>query len=260
MTVSRRKFVLMGLGAVLTGCTQTGQTTRRRAGSGYGGTHNYPYPLRNRPLTAMPRDVNYPIVMSPIPPVPHMAPPAPPASPTTSYPPSKAATLRVIPRSTWAKGPPIGRRLNPMGSFEHITIHHEGWTRVLFSDVQSTAKRLESIRKSHLDNLHAGDIGYHYVIDRAGRLWEGRSLRYQGAHVRNHNPHNIGIMVLGNFSVQHPTDVQMATLNQTLRSLIRQYRVPIQKIHTHKELMPTSCPGNSLQRSMVVLRNGRYLL
>ena len=30
------------------------------------------------------------------------------------------------------------------------------------------------------------DVGYHYAVDRAGRVWECRPLTWQGAHVRNH--------------------------------------------------------------------------
>ncbi len=167
--------------------------------------------------------------------------------------------IRAIPRENWAKGSPISGRLNPMGAYRRITVHHEGWTDVWFSDQAKTAKRLESIRRSHLDRLRAGDIGYHFIIDRAGRLWEGRSLRYQGAHVRDHNANNIGVMVLGNFTRQRPTDVQMNTLGKTLKSLMKRYRVPVGRVYTHQELTPTSCPGKSLQRSMMALRSGQYL-
>ncbi len=134
-----------------------------------------------------------------------------------------------------------------MNGIASITVHHEGWDRVFFTDRAQTARRLESIRSSHLKRLRAGDIGYHFIIDRAGRLWEGRDLRYQGAHVKNHNPHNIGIMVLGNFDEQRPSQKQYDKLRVTVGGLMKLYRVAGRRVYTHQELMPTACPGTFLQ-------------
>lgn len=174
--------------------------------------------------------------------------------PPTTVPQPPRTTLSVIPRSAWARGAPISARLGPMQRIERITVHHEGWTTVQFSDQSSTARRLESIRRSHLQRLNAGDIGYHYIIDRAGRVWQGRDLRYQGAHVRHHNSHNIGVMVLGNFDQQRPTPAQYTTLHRTLGNLMQRYGVNRPYVFTHQELGPTSCPGTSLQQHMVYAR------
>jgi N-acetyl-anhydromuramyl-L-alanine amidase AmpD len=148
----------------------------------------------------------------------------------------------------------MGARILPMGTVERITVHHEGSTEVTFADWVSTAQRLEMIRQSHLERLHAGDIGYHYVIDRAGNIWQGRDIAFQGAHVRDHNAGNVGVMVLGNFDVQRPTDAQLATLRTTVATLRQAYRVPLGRVYTHKELNPTECPGINLQGRMVAFR------
>ena len=140
-----------------------------------------------------------------------------------------------------------------------ITVHHEGWKTVYFTDYATTAERLEEIRASHLQRLHAGDIAYHYVVDRAGRLWQGRDVRYQGAHVKSENEHNVGVMCLGNFEEQSPTDAQITTLRETLVRLMKFYKVPVSRVYTHRELNPTACPGRALQPRMVQLRRGGYL-
>jgi len=149
-------------------------------------------------------------------------------------------------------------RINMMNGISHITVHHEGWTAVWFSDYRATQARLRLIQKAHMDRRWA-DIGYHYIIDRAGRLWEGRPIQYQGAHVPGHNEHNIGLMVLGNFELQHPSDAQMTKLQETLIQLRRQYDVPISHVHTHQELTPTKCPGKALQPEMVAMRHNGLL-
>jgi N-acetyl-anhydromuramyl-L-alanine amidase AmpD len=144
-----------------------------------------------------------------------------------------------------------------MQGVQRITVHHEGWTPVYFTDKASTAKRLEQIRRSHVERGWA-DIGYHYVIDRAGRVWEGRNISYQGAHVRDQNEHNLGIMVLGNFDLQRPSDAQLTALAQTLRTLTRYYNIPISRVYTHQELNSTTCPGRNLQPRMVAIRRAGF--
>ena len=165
-----------------------------------------------------------------------------------------SSLIHAIPRSSWASASPNMSHVTAMDRVDRITIHHEGWTPVTFTDAPSTAERLDLMRKSHIQRLGAGDIGYHYIIDRAGRLWQGREAFYQGAHVRSNNEKNIGVMVLGNFETQTPTDAQLTTLGDTLTKLIRQYRVSAKRVYTHRELNPTECPGANLQPRTVTLR------
>jgi hypothetical protein len=175
--------------------------------------------------------------------------PQPPAQPAVT-----AGPIKAIPRSSWAKADPIPSRLNKMGGVSMVTVHHEGWTPVYFDDTRSTADRLDGIRRSHIERLGAADIGYHYIIDRSGRVWQGRNVGYQGAHVREHNENNVGVMVLGNFDQQQPTNAQLTTLRSTLAALCKQYRLTTKKIYTHQELNRTECPGRVLQSHMSTLR------
>ena len=121
---------------------------------------------------------------------------------------------------------------------------------------QAAANRLESIRRAHIKRKpqRFGDIGYHYAIDPAGRVWCCRPLTYQGAHVRGQNPGNLGIVVLGNYDKQTVNRAQQAALAAFLAAQTRQYRVPVSRIHTHQEMAATACPGRSLQKFMVKAR------
>ncbi len=178
----------------------------------------------------------------------------PHVSPTSTPPASSAHTIRAVARTQWAKGNPIGQRLNPMKGISRVTIHHEGWKTFWSTDAATTAARLELIRQSHLERLGAGDIGYHFIVDRAGRLWAGRSLAYQGAHVKNYNEHNVGIMVLGNFDKQRPNDAQLRALQITVAQLATAYRISSREVRSHQEFNPTQCPGRYLQSQMNGLR------
>ena len=172
----------------------------------------------------------------------------------------RASTLRVIPRSSWTKAAPKRTETVAMGRIDRITVHHEGWTAVNFADTGSTARRLEHIRLVHTRDNHWADIGYHYVVDRAGRIWACRPLGYQGAHVRDQNEHNLGVMCLGNFDRQTPTGAQLAGLQRLLVDYRRRLRIPAASIYTHLEINPTRCPGSALQRRMENLRRGRSLI
>lgn len=187
------------------------------------------------------------------------APTRPAMTRTTPPPAARNAEPVIMKRGAWTSAAPIQTRLNPMNGINRITIHHEGWTPVSFEDQQTTATRLEMIRRSHLDRMTAGDIGYHFVVDRAGRVWQGRSLTYQGAHVKDSNPHNMGIMVLGNFDLQSPSNEQIRSLQATLNWACGRYSIRSNQIFTHQELAPTACPGTALQRTMVSLRQSGHV-
>jgi N-acetyl-anhydromuramyl-L-alanine amidase AmpD len=145
--------------------------------------------------------------------------------------------------------------INPMLPVKSITIHHEGWDPFWATDFSETAERVERVRSGHRGRGFS-DIGYHYIIDREGRVWEGRSIRYQGAHVSGHNEGNLGIMCLGNFDEQAPTAKQLAALSKQVKTMMARYRVPTRRVYTHQEWSDakTACPGRSLQTWVVRVR------
>jgi N-acetyl-anhydromuramyl-L-alanine amidase AmpD len=165
-----------------------------------------------------------------------------------------------MPRDVWALESPINHRLTPMGRVRRITVHHEGAvTPNDHTGIVEVAADIRDIRKVHLRVLGAGDIGYHYVIDRAGRIWTGRPAAYRGAHAGGDaNIGNLGIMLLGNFDIQTPTDRQKLALLAFLHNQMKRYVVPVRAVFTHQELKPTRCPGKSLQKYMNRLRAGLH--
>ncbi|MFN0011650.1 MAG: peptidoglycan recognition family protein [Phycisphaerales bacterium] len=165
----------------------------------------------------------------------------------------------VLARGAWTSvGVARPKMINPMNGVRRITVHHEGATVFTATGQADAARRIESIRRGHVGRATDGqpwaDIGYHYIVDPAGRVWEGRSVQYQGAHVHLKNESNLGIVVLGNFEKQAPTPAALATLDRFLAEQMRRYRVPIANVLTHRELNPTACPGRSLQSHMVAAR------
>lgn len=149
----------------------------------------------------------------------------------------------------------MASRMRPMGTVQRMTIHHEGSPRANWdTSTASIMTRLQQIQSAHHNRMKAGDIGYHYVIDRGGRVWQGRSVQYQGAHVAENNSQNIGIMCLGNFELQHPSAEQLSTLTQLCVALMRGYNLKEADIYCHRDLRNTLCPGRHLYAKIQQMR------
>ncbi|MCC7390049.1 MAG: N-acetylmuramoyl-L-alanine amidase [Phycisphaerales bacterium] len=161
-----------------------------------------------------------------------------------------APATGVIPRTTWTRATPKLWDTNPMNGISRITVHHDGMTAFTSTSQADAASRLESIRNSHVDSRGWADIGYHYIVDPAGRVWEGRPINLQGAHVADNNEHNLGVMVMGNYDQQSPTGASVKALDDFVAAMMRKYKVPVGRVYTHQEIRPTACPGRSLQRVM----------
>ncbi|MBC7772798.1 MAG: N-acetylmuramoyl-L-alanine amidase [Pyrinomonadaceae bacterium] len=185
------------------------------------------------------------IVSKPAPVAPRPIPQAAPVEPAYSG---------VIARSQWTRsGVARLKEINDMNGIRRITIHHSAINSRDLRTLASVARELDGIRAGHVGRGWA-DIGYHYIIDPSGKVWQGRSTQYQGAHVEKNNEHNLGIMLLGNFNQQSPSPQAIATLNGFVSAQMRQYRIPVSRVYTHKELKSTECPGASLQRYMMQAR------
>ncbi len=161
----------------------------------------------------------------------------------------------VISRAAWTRAVPKTWDTNPMGGIKRITIHHDGMTPFTSTSRAAAAQRLENIRRAHVSSNGWADVGYHFVVDPGGRVWEARPVALQGAHVKYNNEHNLGVMVMGNYDRQSPTNAASTMLDEFVGSMMRKYRVPVSRVYTHQELRPTACPGRSLQRVMESTRS-----
>jgi hypothetical protein len=180
----------------------------------------------------------------------------------TGLPPCSAALPWAKPRADWTSAPPDESDLNPMLPIEAITVHHDGLDALVTGTaLGEMASRLERYRVGHRARGWA-DIGYHLVVDRGGVLWEGRAIRWQGAHVKDHNEGNVGVLVMGNFELQQPTAAQLATLERVLADLMATYGVARSRVLTHLEWPSarTSCPGRHLQPRIEAMRSDGGLL
>jgi hypothetical protein len=165
-----------------------------------------------------------------------------------------ADSVGLARRFRWARTPPRRSRLRAAGDFSRITVHHEGGSVNRHRSAADVAADLRHIWAGHTRRGY-GDIGYHFLVDYAGRLWEGRPLIYEGAHVAGHNPGNLGIALLGNFEEQRPTPQQLSTLTGVLTLLAERLQLAPSRICAHRDLADTLCPGRYLYPHVQDLRS-----
>jgi hypothetical protein len=102
------------------------------------------------------------------------------------------------------------------------------------------------IQQVHMQGRNFQDIGYHFLIGREGRVYEGRSLAVHGAHVKEHNAGTLGIALLGNYEELEPTAEQIQRLRWLISTLMANH--PLTHLAGHRDFLPgkTVCPGKNL--------------
>jgi len=147
-------------------------------------------------------------------------------------------------RSEW--GARSTRCSTQLGSAWRMAIHH---TETPTNDSVSPEARLRNIQSYHMDVRGWCDIGYHYLMSRDGRLWEGRPGHLLGAHAgAGNNSGNIGISVMGSHDSTPITDTQIDSLVRLIVGLADRHGIAVDrsKIKGHREYKSTSCPGDAL--------------
>ena len=167
-------------------------------------------------------------------------------------------TFGILPRNAWQpRYTTQNSRTVPMGRPERITVHHSAHDNTDASpSAHETARLIRGMQEYHVTERRWADLGYHYVIDPRGRIWEGRPLRFQGAHAGNPetNHRNVGIVLMGDFENIRPPSAQVAALRWLIRQLSGKYGIPHTKIYGHCDLSATHCPGKHLQEIVKAIR------
>lgn len=154
-------------------------------------------------------------------------------------------------RNEWTQIQPNPARLRPaqLNRYTRITVHHAGMDVTTATAERAVIRCMDGIIGGHL-RRNFGDVGYHFLVDYAGRVWEGRSLYYWGAHVGGHNEHNIGIVLLGNFERQRPSRAQLASMEHLTHVIRHHYGIRRGRVYGHIDLGQTLCPGKYLYPSV----------
>ena len=180
--------------------------------------------------------------------------------------------LPYVPRSVWGTRYQLNENIyTPPATYTqvtHLIIHHSAGTN--FSN--DWAGVVAAYFDYHVNTNGWQDIGYNWLIDPNGVLYEGRGGgdNIQGAHMCGYNENTMGICMLGNFEVAQPTDTMMQAVKQLLGYKackenidpkgdgdITSYPGHMFNISGHKDgCSPgyTSCPGKFLHEKLTQIR------
>jgi hypothetical protein len=166
-----------------------------------------------------------------------------------------------------------------------LTVHHTAGA----NDDPDPAATVRAIYRYHAVDNRWGDIGYQYLVDESGVVYEGRwsgeastscaDFAHQtgtdrmvtGAHTGGWNSGNLGIALLGDFTTEVPTIGAMAGLEDLLVDLsVRHSLEPEQRFYYdnpasddviwaeriggHRDYNATECPGERLYEQLPVIR------
>ena len=129
--------------------------------------------------------------------------------------------------------------------------------------VHCTATQLsQRVSVDDIDSWHQArgrsGIGYHWYIDRDGRIFPGRSEQLEGAHVLGYNDCSIGICYEGGINPQGQsadtrTAAQKAALLFVLKELKRSYPQAIICGHRDFPKVKKDCPCFDAKEEYAVL-------
>ncbi len=158
----------------------------------------------------------------------------------------------MLSRVQWGAAEPIPARMTRNRyRWTRITVHHSTirGSALAAAGLRACVEQVRRLQSFHMNDGDRayGDVGYHYLIDPAGRVYEGRSLAWQGAHAAGANNHgNIGICLLGNFDEETPRPEALAALAELIEDLRARHGIARSQIFGHSEMRATECPGRKL--------------
>ncbi|MFF9284875.1 peptidoglycan-binding protein [Streptomyces griseosporeus] len=155
--------------------------------------------------------------------------------------------VSIISRATWGAKPwnndpsSDGPAYVPLTSRTEFFVHYDGAHHITRTGYAIP----RAIEAEHLGNGWAG-IGYNFVVDQAGNIYEGRGWTRQGAHCPNHNVSGIGVQVaIG--GDQEPSEAALAACRALYDEACRRTGRALAK-KGHKDGYATECPGPKLYK------------
>jgi len=161
----------------------------------------------------------------------------------------------AISRDLWGAKPPKGP-YDPQTP-KRITQHHTAGRYP--TTLEDSVTEMRIIQDYHQNGRKWNDIGYHFLIDPAGRIFQGRPVGALGAHVLSNNADNVGISLMGSY---HPprndalTPEQIEAIRKLGAWLRETYRISPDLYQGHRDFNAgTDCPGDVVYARLKEIRD-----
>ncbi|MFJ4552283.1 N-acetylmuramoyl-L-alanine amidase [Streptomyces sp. NPDC088817] len=225
---------------------------------------------------------------SPTAPVSQPPPTTPAPSATTSAgPPSTVPRPAIVSRAEWGADESISPEAPdylPGGKIKAVVVHHTAETNnYTCADAPAIVR---GIYAYHVKQLKWKDLGYNFLVDKCGTVYEGRKggvdRPVMGAHAYGFNSETTGISVLGTYTDVAPSDAALTSVARIAAWKLGQYgvdpagtatltagdsgvsyarktwakgaKLTLPAIHGHRDGFNTQCPGNAYYAKLPTLR------
>lgn len=154
--------------------------------------------------------------------------------------------LAVIERDGWGAGGQRGEF--PAHTVERITVHHSAG---LLLDNREAPERVLGYQRFHQGRGFV-DLAYHFAIDVAGNVYEGRDPAIPGETFTSYDPTGHFLpMCIGNFEEQPIGEPQLGALVDVVTWAVTHFGVGADTITGHRDHAATACPGEALYALLV---------
>ena len=177
----------------------------------------------------------------------------------------------VVTRTEWGCPQGQGSLGNPsLTSPSHLIVHHSAGT----SSSNDWPAVVRAIYTLHTQSNGWSDIGYNWLIDANGVVYQGRAWwqntndNVLGAHFCGKNSNTMGVCVMGTYTSVSPTEAAKASLAEILaykaderniNPLGNSYHTAsgftLNNISGHRDGCATACPGTNLYNQLPTIRN-----
>lgn len=146
-----------------------------------------------------------------------------------------------------------------LAAFVHHTADRNDYTRT------QVPAMVRAMYAYHVKSRGWCDLGYNFLVDRFGRVFEGRYGGAQwpvlGAHTASFNSNSFGVALIGNFEQAAPPQAMLESTARAIAwKLDANYRSPLativldgSRLHTvsgHRDTKATACPGTQLYNKL----------
>lgn len=178
----------------------------------------------------------------------------------------------VVSRSAWGSPDGQGSRVKPVYyPVNHMVVHHTADANSLGSSEENWADRVRAIWAFHTNTREWGDIGYNYLVDPNGVIYEGRAGGDDAVAFHDTaNYGSMGVVMIGTYASVAPQPRAVDRLVELLAWKAEQKRIDplgrsfyygcsiskycgpfnagavVENIAGHRQVTPghTSCPGD----------------
>ena len=174
---------------------------------------------------------------------------------------------RIFTRAEWGADETLRSDVVEYGNVDGAIIHHTVTANSYSQD--EVPAIIRSIYAFHVQSRGWRDIGYNFLVDRFGRIWEGRfggvDKPVVGAHTSGYNYVSFGASAIGTFTADEPTTATTDAFARLVAWKLEREGVDpagttqlngtsMQAVSGHRDANQTLCPGDRLYAKLGSIR------